>query len=398
MSKLWRQRLTAHAKAQSRYLRRVFNDNFVIVLIVMLGALLYAYSNFVNHIVYEPWLMVLVGVILGGSLLLGQLATMLENADEAFLLPQLAAMRDYLRQGVTYSMALPAVIQVLLTIAAWPLMGGGMPVGVTMVVPILIGQVLFKWADMQLQLAQLYRAQLRYARTLLALLAAAVDVAALFTSGWVALVVAALIAVAATMAARRYTAGQFDIHLAIQRENARMATIYRFYNLFTDVPGLGGMVHRRAYLDGLLKRMQGQTTNTWRYLYTRGLLRSDEFGSLSLRLSLTGAVLILLCNNWWLALILGLVFIYVLGIQLEPLARRYDEIVFTHLYPTPASDRPVAWAQTVTPVLMAQALLAGVVSAIHQRTLLGLVPLLGMLVAAYLLPYTILQRRIAKRQ
>ena len=397
MSKLWRQRLAAHGKAQSRYLRRVFNDNFVIVLIVMLGALLYAYSNFVNHILYEPWLMVLVGVILGGSLLLGNLATMLQDADEAFLLPQLAAMRDYLGQASSYSMMLPVVIQVLLTIAAWPLMGGGMPVSFWVVLPIVIGQVFFKWADMQIQFAQLYRAPLRFARPLLALLAAAVDVAALFISGWLALIVAFIVATAVTIYATRSAAGQLDIHLAIQRENARMANIYRFYNLFTDVPGLGGVVHRRAYLDGLLKRMQGKTPNTWRYLYTRGLLRSDEFGGLSLRLTLTGAVLILLCNNWWLALILGLVFIYVLGIQLEPLARRYDEIVFTHLYPVPASLRPQAWAQTVTPVLMCQAVVAGVVSAVHQRTLLGLVPLLGMLVAAYLLPHTILQRRIAKR-
>lgn len=393
MTKLWQARLARHAKAQSRYLQRVFNDHFVLVLLILMGGLLYAYSQFVRDIATGNHLYaVLAAAALALSLPVGRMATLLEEADAVFLLPQLAALPQYLTRALRYSALLPAALQALLVLAAWPLLGGSVP----MMLLWLCAQWWYKLADMFLQRAAWYHQGHRADRILLVGVALVGNVLAVWVTSVITLLLAGGVLVYALQTARVRPGAPFDLNAAIHDENARMTRIYRFYNLFTDVPGLGGGTHRRRYLDTLLGQIKPAPENTWRYLYARGLLRSEAYGSLSLRLTIMGAALMLLTRQWWLALELGALLVYLLGIQLVPLAQRYDEIVFTHLYPQPRTQRAAAWVQVVTPVLMAQATLIGLTSIAVIRTLESGVVLIGLLACALILPRTILVARVRK--
>ncbi len=94
----------------------------------------------------------------------------------------------------------------------------------------------------------------------------------------------------------------------IKLEDDRMGRVYRFYNLFTDVPGLANSVHRRRYLDGFLKLVKPRQATTWLSLYLRGFLRGGEYLGLYLRLLVIGAVIVAVLSPWWLALGFAILF------------------------------------------------------------------------------------------
>ncbi|KRM56589.1 ABC transporter permease [Lacticaseibacillus sharpeae] len=397
MDKLWQTRLRRHQKEQAKYLQRVFNDHFVLVLLVLFGALLYAYSNFVRGIYGHPfWVNLVVAGVAAASLLLGRLVTLMQKADVAFLLPKAGAMRGYLNQGRRYSMMLPVVIELATTVALWPLMTVGGNPNVAILIAVIVQQLTFAYASMSVQLTGLFNHKWDRMR----LVIVALDFGFLLVGQLTALLPLALLGTVtaagltyATIAARKHE--QLNVLRMVKREASRMATIYRFYNLFTDVPGLGGGVRRRKYLDWLLRRVPVVHAQTWAYLLVRGLVRSQEYFGLCIRLMIVGALAMWVAPTWWLGLIIDLAFSYLLGYQLLPLAVRYREIVFTHIYPVAAAGRKQAWSRIVSVVLYVQAVILGLVQVVHAPALTSALVLVLGLVFVPVLVNGYLRRRIA---
>jgi ABC-2 type transport system permease protein len=399
VDKLWIQRRGRHLKNQSKYLQRVFNDHFVLVLLIMFGAALYAYSQFVKGLHGSSvWLIVAVSAGSALSLAIGRIVTLTVPADAVFLLPRLGDMRQYLRGAFRYSLALPLTVQVLVTLIIWPVMRGGGAVPTYWVIVQMLAQLSFKLSDMHLQELGLFWSGLKTirARGGLMVLAFVLTLIGLYTSPVIALIGALACGLAISMQSGRILAGtNVNLERMIRAEAARQARIYRFYNLFTDVPGLGGGTSRRHYLDGMLMRIKRTQHNTWLYLYARGLVRSDEYFGLTIRLGLVGAVLILISNQWWLALLLGVVLIYLLAIQLAPLSKRYDEIVFTHLFPLDRTRRVFAWRQVAILATLFAAILM-TVAAIVRFQFIGIGIALGYVLAAVVIPGLFVVARVRK--
>lgn len=53
MTNLWQERLRRHQLDQFKYLRLIFNDNFVLAFIVLIGALGFWYSNLLGTIHHQ---------------------------------------------------------------------------------------------------------------------------------------------------------------------------------------------------------------------------------------------------------------------------------------------------------------------------------------------------------
>ena len=56
MIDLWRTRLRQHVQAQQKYLRLVFNDHCVLILLILFGGALYVYSQIVKTLQPSWWL------------------------------------------------------------------------------------------------------------------------------------------------------------------------------------------------------------------------------------------------------------------------------------------------------------------------------------------------------
>lgn len=362
MKALWRQRLRRHLQAQAKYLQLVFNDHFVLILVIMLGALLYGYAQLVKGMQAGWWLPLALAVIYAAILSIGSLATIVEPADATFLLPQTSAFSQYLFKARRYSLILPLVGLGLATVAGLPILQvlgmAVVPAGLTLVA----GLWAFKDADLWLQvLAQYLTHMPRWAkrRNLLAVAFAAL-LGGFYWHPAVVLVVGLIMDLGLRLQLSAWLEpAMLDWQQLVANEARRMTRIYRFYNLFTDVPGLSGTVKRRKYLDVFARLVPRSHKRTWAWLLTRSFLRRTEFLGLYVRLVVIGAVVEAFVDQWWLAAALAALFVYLIGFQLLPMYQVHDEIVFSYLYPLPATQKPAAFKGLVLRLLLIAAVVQG---------------------------------------
>ncbi|WP_203624446.1 ABC transporter permease [Lacticaseibacillus sp. 866-1] len=355
MRKLWQTRLRRHQKTQFKYLRLVFNDHFVLILLILFGALLYGYSQWVRQLMPSWWLRPALALVLTALLSFGRLASLSEPADATFLLPQTSAFAQYLFKARRYSLLLPSAVLALGAAASVPLLlvlnidplSGGITLGALLLI--------FKDLDLWLQLIEHYGVQRPAWVSRFPLFVAAF--AALTLGLFLHPAYGMIIALALDLIFRWVVlAGHFQPAtldwLSLNASEAkRMDRLYRFYNLFTDVPGLNSGVHRRKWLDIFLPLVRKTPAHTWAYLYLRGFLRQTTYLGLWVRLVIVGAVVLALIQVWWLAALVAGLLVYLVGFQLLPLAFAYSEMVMARLYPVPASQQRAAF-QHLTAVLL----------------------------------------------
>ncbi len=362
MKILWKNRLRRHSQAQFKYLKLVFNDHFVLVLIILLGAVLYAYAQVARTLTNTWWLPMVLAVVFAALLSLGRLASLAEKADATFLLPQTGQFAAYLFKARRYSLALPLAVLSLATLAAVPLLKvlGFQPLSAGLVLGVALWA--FKDCDLWLQLLAFYPGTMpHWLRRAWFLVIALVALGAGF---YFQPVITLIIALVCDLGLRwRLSEWLNPAHLAwqplIAAEARRMGRVYRFYNLFTDVPGLQGTVRRRKYLDGVAHLVPRGHRRTWRWLFIRSFLRRTEFIGLYFRLAVIGAVIVALTSQWWLAALFAALFVYLIGFQLLPMYQVHTDIVFAYLYPLPATQKPQAFTQLLTALLGVAAIIIG---------------------------------------
>ncbi|MFC6293886.1 ABC transporter permease [Lactiplantibacillus daoliensis] len=344
MNELYQKRLSRHLRQMLRYLRLVFNDHFVIALMFFVGGLGLAYSSWLKTVTpHETWIVVVVGLILWLCLGIGRVATLLEPADVVFLLPREHDLHGYLVKAWRYSWWLAQAVQVIVVGLTVPVLMLVDQLSGASLIALLVTQLALKDSQLTGYVTRLYRltgTQRRWiqlsnwggALIILAL--------SLLLSPWLGL----LLAVALAAGQRWWQTRVWPMTVVAWRDDIkleanRMLGIYRFFNLFTDVPMVQGTVKRRRYLDWVFNWVPKKQQHAFSYLFARGMIRGTEFSGLVARLTVIGAVLLYFIGHGWLAIGLDVIFIYLIGFQLLPFFKRYDNIVFTHIYPIDFKQR-----------------------------------------------------------
>lgn len=341
MSNLFNKRRQRHFMMLLKYWRLVFNDHFVIALFFLFGALAYGYAQWLPqlgpHLWWSRWLLVAWFTVLAQ---VGRLATLVERPDPVFLLPMVGHMQRYLRQAGRYSLALGELMTLAGTFVALPFALTTERLTMVDVVSIFLVAMLAK--DSWLRLAQGMISQqwgqrrqwLHLAQWLLPLVVAMVT--------WLVNPLWGLVLVIAIGANVDYffspTKLTIDWRAAVKMEDDRMYSVYRFFNLFTDVPKVQGNVKRRSWANGLIRELT-VPGHPWSYLYARGLLRNTDISGIVIRLTLLAMVVAFVVPITWLNSALVVLFIYLIASQLMPLFDQFDGNVFTHLYPVPFAQR-----------------------------------------------------------
>ena len=191
--------------------------------------------------------------------------------------------------------------------------------------------------------------------------------------------------------------GVFQWHAAIIKEANRSYQLKRFYNLFTDVPGISSKVARRKWLDWLFQPITLEQKNAYVYLFARGFVRNSEYSGLFVRLTIVALLLIYAIHNYWVLTVIGALFIYLVEFQLLPLFKKYDAIVLTHIYPLTESQKQQSFQLLVTIVLLLQ----WVIMTLALLTFLGLhlttfLPIIISLVMVIVLVKFYLPRQLQK--
>ena len=379
MIQLFKNRRARHLREMAKYLRLVFNDFFVFALLFFLGGLGLGYSNLLKTLTSGLWWAPLVAlVVLGITVQVGRFATLIEDADRVFLLPKERAMQGYLVAARRYSQWLAQATQLIVLFIMTPYLRVTLSWSLATVAGLAVTQVILKDTLLRLDLASAY--QVTGQRRMnhwtnkwgLSLIVLAVG---LWVNPWFAAILAILAdGAVAVWFQQHWQRQQIRWREQIALEDNRMLGIYRFFNLFTDVPMVSGTIHRRHYLDGLLRRIPVRHDQAYLYLYSRGMLRGTEFSGLVVRLTVIGMILLAFIQGTWLPVILTALFIYLIGFQLLPFFQQYDDIVFTYVYPLTWEQRLRSFVQLVTLILATTAGLMCLVVILADRRLL---PALG---------------------
>ena len=364
MKQFFSQRLQRHQKQMTRYLRYVFNDHFALISTFLVGGLGLYYSELLKTlprpfplggiIVVAVWLLVLT---------LGRLATLTKPADLIFLLAKEGQMRSYLSQALRYSLWLPFGVLFLAVGATMPLVV--VTANSTFAsFPFFLGMMwLLKLGDLSLQRIRLYQEtqqQVKQQRGIWFASALAATLASIYVAPWLGLVISILQAIWFLFGVKS-NRQLLDWDYMIQAEQSRLLRIYRFINLFTDVPQITTEAKRRKYLDWLLAKIKPAQSNTYLYLYLRRVIRGGQYGGLYVRLSLIGGFVLFFVDELWISLLIGCLFLYLIGFQLIPLINEFQYMVLTHLYPVPEKQKAAAIKKIIGSLLLVTTVFFGVI-------------------------------------
>ncbi|MFD1417965.1 ABC transporter permease [Companilactobacillus keshanensis] len=344
MTDLWKERLRRHQLNQFKYLRLIFNDNFVLAFIVLIGALGFWYSNFLDTInqvtIFGKPVVIILFWFIAQS---GSVATLLEEPDSTFLLVKEKDFYDYFKAARNYSSMLPVVAVALVGFLMSPFAFKAAGLSVLSIIMLTLGVVVYKFAMLNFEVFGIYgkknlkglsiKSWVNLALIVLLILSA-------YLNSFILIVVAAiLLGYVVSRSQSICESGQLQWQSAIDKENQRMFRIKRFYNLFTDVPGVNSKIRRRKWLDFLFKGIKEEQGNTYLYLFARGFVRNNEYIGLFMRLTIIQAIMLCLIDNFYISLIVEMLFIYLVGFQLKPYFKETMQNLMQRIYPVKQSDK-----------------------------------------------------------
>lgn len=344
MKELWKDRLRRHQINQFKYLRLIFNDNFVLAFIVLIGALGFWYSNFLGTIKHELLLgKPAVILILLLVTQIGKIATLLEEPDSTFLLVKEKEFYQYFKSAFNYSIMLPVVAIVVVSFLLSPFAFTGAGLSILDICSIAIGLVFFKLAFLNGEMFKIYgREQVSglNLKLILNILLIVTLIVSVYWFSWASLLIGLIVFIGMQMKNKQICeSGQLQWQRAIADENQRMFRVKRFYNLFTDVPGVNSEIKRRKWLDFLFNPIKPVQNNTYLYLFARGFVRNNEYIGLFMRLTIIQAIMLALIDNFYISLIVEMLFIYLVGFQLKPYFKDVMLNMMQRLYPVSGSDK-----------------------------------------------------------
>ena len=294
-----------------KYSRYVFNDHFVLFLLIFLGFLAVQYSQFLRSLPEDKSLLLVVLALAPFLLLpLGSIATYVEKPDMIFLLVKEEELKGYLKQQTLRATIFWGIVQTLVLILFVPLaLALGLPLTIVVV--------------------------------------------------YLALLFSLKVLVFQGKGKRFYNQAGLDWKRIVELENLRKQSILRFFALFTTVKGMTNSVKRRAYLDKLTKMVPKVSDKTWNNLYLRSYLRNGDLFSMSLRLlGLSIAVFLFIPQTLVAVAVTGLLN-YLLVFQLLGLYKAFDYQYLTRLFPWENRAKTRGLLQTVQSVTLFVALIEG---------------------------------------
>lgn len=341
LNKLFWQRQQSRWVHYLHYWRLVFNDHFIIALFFMAGAMAYSYDQLLPQVNSQPWWrLILIGWVTL-AMQVGRWALFVEQPDPVVLLPLTSQIKQYLKPASYYSASLGLIMTLALTVIALPLALTIMKIStLTMIVMgLTVVTLKLNWLVWEKQRFLNFTKNTRlinfvqWGMTLV--------IAAIMWMGWplMAWIFSLMLLLTGQYLNSRTS---FDWSAAIAYEQARTESIYRFFNLFTDVPQVQGRVKRRAWADGIIKYLSHQD-GQWGYLYARGFVRGSDTSGLVVRLTLILAIITFFIPINWLQTVVLALSLYVIVSQLGPEYHQFDNKVFTYLYPLEVKQRQNAY-------------------------------------------------------
>lgn len=365
---VFRQRFGVWVEDVVKYSRYVANGGLLFTLYFTLIYGAFVYNQFLSGLdasFPSAWVVALAFLVLP----LGHRPrTLLQEADQVFLLPELGNIRAYMNGVRLFNVVFASVRAVLLMLVVLPLLVRTLDVTPGEVLAIIATSVLLSVVG---RLAKLE--SIRY-----------VGVVSAFFSAGVMLVGFPIVTPVPPLLALIYLHIKRNERIPLADwlvlEQASKAQFNRVVSWFVDLPDMREDVKARPFIVNVMNRYLLKRTDAARYVYGLRIVRSNDSLDLMFRLSLVAILVMWLSGGWYVGLVVPL-FVGLTALQLVPLFKRLDSVSIASWLPITRAERLAAYKWWTLRLLVMQAIGLGLVSLLFGGTwdaLVGLVLAYGI--------------------
>ncbi|MBF6625021.1 ABC transporter permease [Aerococcaceae bacterium zg-BR9] len=393
---LWSKRFRQFGKELGKYSRLIFNDHFFFILLVIIGFLLFFYReqlmvlNQMNHTVVKwPILIVAMG-ILGQLSLFGRPLWLMKEADKSYVFVQGERWRQYWQKGSLAGVVLPIIVNVAAVVVLYPFINVATRWSTAQLVMLVILQLLLVVWNHALYYVAIFKpvghlrlwSSLVYTVWMILFTAILPQIALLIT-----LIIVVVIVMFSLYWLRRQVLNWQSFEFTVEMDLKRQAAFYKWIAFFADVPNQRPVIHSRHTFNGFIQRLSQNTRNRDYYLLLRVLFRNHAFSGIWVRVLAFFSILMLLTQNHYLVMGLGMVSFILTIIQLLPMIELYEANPFQMIYPQVKQSQQTALQQVLRIVVCIQLLVFVVIAAVKFGTSItfGLVLASWVLVAVVLI-------------
>lgn len=342
---LFKKRFKGHIKSVMRYAQYILNGHIAIALIFLVVALAVIYQQFILNLPDAFPVSLVMSLILSLVILYNPIQTFTKEADLVFLLPAKTQLMGFFYRGLVYSFVIQSYLMVLTLAALSPLYHARFISGNYLLIILLffifkIWHFILNWVSLRFRnrVFLIYTKWWGFAIQLM--------VWYTYLNDWTVLFIVTLLCLFLTMGYIFHESSKYTLALdgLIINDQHRMERFYRLASLFTDVRELSTRVKKRRLLSHLItSRIPVKQHQTYTYLYRLTFSRSQDYLGLYSRLIMIGSMILYVIEQPFFSLGVGLLFVYLIGIQLLPLFSHHDTKLWLILYPTDKVEKKQAF-------------------------------------------------------
>lgn len=342
---LFRERLSAHIKELSRYMRYILNGHTAIALVFLISVLAVYYQAWLAELPPSFPALMIIAILFGLLASYTPINTLLQEPDLVFIIVSEHKMTAYFRNALIYSYVVQLYFVLLLVAALGPLYFHAFPErNIKVYLLTLIVLLIIKALNLSIHwtMLRVRNANLRLGESVIRLLLTIILFVYILKADYVVTTILTIVLFTMFIVSYVMTRKSIGVNweLLVEKDRNRKQFFYRMASMFVDVPHLPSKVKRRRLLTSYVNRMTPfDKDSTYDYLYRQTFLRSGDYLQMYIRLIILGGLLIYFVPNMLLKLAFALLFIYMSNFQLISLYHHHRIMIWLDLYPVQYSVR-----------------------------------------------------------
>lgn len=252
LQEVWSKRFNHYINEVQKYMRFVFTGHLALVLVFVIGAVGYQYSEWlkvVSDAFPGEWV---VAAIVGLILAFSRPVTLLREPDQVYLLPLESKMSYFFNRALNWTFWSQVGLAVVVYIIGIPLLNTVTELSSTFIWLGLAVVVILKYLNVQIEFNYRYcnRGSNTFVDRIVRVVISILTVQAMLSSNFaLAIIFVVLLIFYNSSLKRRVKVQPVPYEHFVKLEQNRMMGFYRFANYFTDVPHLRGSIRRRGWLN-----------------------------------------------------------------------------------------------------------------------------------------------------
>lgn len=357
---LFNQRRQAISKEKAHYNKFIFNGHFSVFLLILFGAFLLGYGNWLKHIPTGiPY--ALLASLAVAVISIFPLRTLLKEADRLFLLPFERHMSSYLKYSMLYSYLGRVALQIVVLIVLFPLFNKLDSSNFIYFVLFAITALIYPYLGLLAKLEWIQANRPVWVMQLMQWVYFALTYFIILGAHqWLGIILIFIFAGWIVLLKKGNQQRLLPWERLIAIEQQHHMNYYKFVNMFTDVKHLRSMAVRRRYLDFLLVRPSANKYNAkhmYLFLFKRSFLRGKDALNIILRLVILTLILMIWLSNQWISLIVGGLFMYIIILQTAQFYTQQAYGLWPQVWPVPEERVIQGYAQFLYHIMFAVAII-----------------------------------------